>query len=287
MSPASYPTRGGLDGAAAILRSWGLRVEVGQHALDQYGYLAGRDEDRLSDLNDAFRDPGVRAVITTRGGAGAYRLSDGIDFEAVRANPKPLVGFSDITYLHVALWQQCRLVSIHGCLAGERAVASLRQLLMTTDAITVHRTPEVSSAALEVPGRATGFLTGGHLNGVTGFVGAGMPSFDGAILCFEDNGNTSVPEVLDSALHQLVASGSLAGLRGIAIGHLTDLDTADVPAGQQSTMDILRYWFGVLGVPVLGGLPFGHLPDQSCLPLGATATIDTAAGTLTVAPAVV
>ena len=78
-----------------VLESWGLRVDVGRHVLDEWGYMAGRDEDRLADLNDAFRDPTVRAIIATRGGAGAYRIADGVDFDAVRADPKPLVGFSD------------------------------------------------------------------------------------------------------------------------------------------------------------------------------------------------
>ena len=77
-----------------ILRSWGLRPELGAHVLDQWGYMAGGDEDRLADLNEAVRDPGVRAIVTTRGGAGAHRIADGIDFEALRVDPKPLVGLT-------------------------------------------------------------------------------------------------------------------------------------------------------------------------------------------------
>src|SRR4051794_26355981 len=73
VSPASFPAREGLTAAIETLEGWGLRVEVGQHALDQWGYMAGPDQDRLDDLNDAFRDPAVRAILTTRGGAGAYR----------------------------------------------------------------------------------------------------------------------------------------------------------------------------------------------------------------------
>jgi hypothetical protein len=75
-----------------ILESWGLRVDVAAHALDRHGYCAGRDEDRLADLNGAFADPEVRAIITTRGGAGAYRIADLIDFDLVRADPKLVVG---------------------------------------------------------------------------------------------------------------------------------------------------------------------------------------------------
>ena len=85
---------------------------------DSVGYLAGTDEDRLADLNDAFRDPGVRAVFATRGGKGAYRISDKLDFDAVRRDPKPLVGFSDITAVHLTLWKECRLAAIHGVRAA-------------------------------------------------------------------------------------------------------------------------------------------------------------------------
>ena len=93
--------------------------------------MAGTDADRLGDLDEAFRDPEVRAIIATRGGAGAYRIADRIDFEAVRADPKPVVGFSDITFLHLALMRHCNLGGIHGCLVGATAQASVRQLLMT------------------------------------------------------------------------------------------------------------------------------------------------------------
>ena len=79
-----------------MLESWGLAVEVGAHALDEWGYMAGRDEDRLADLNDAFADPGVRAIVATRGGAGAYRIADRIDFDAVRADPNRHVGIGQI-----------------------------------------------------------------------------------------------------------------------------------------------------------------------------------------------
>lgn len=109
VSPASYPEAEWIEESVRILEGWGLIAEVAGHALARWGYMAGRDSERLADLNEAFRDPAVRAVITTRGGAGAYRIADDIDFGAVRADPKPMVGFSDITYLHLALWRHCRV----------------------------------------------------------------------------------------------------------------------------------------------------------------------------------
>jgi muramoyltetrapeptide carboxypeptidase LdcA involved in peptidoglycan recycling len=104
VSPASIPDRDQVGYGADLLRSWGLRVEMGLHVFDSHGhFLAGRDEDRLADINDALRDPGVRAIFSTRGGKGSYRIAHALDFAAAARDPKPLIGFSDITILHLAL----------------------------------------------------------------------------------------------------------------------------------------------------------------------------------------
>src|SRR5215216_4733865 len=99
VSPASSTDREFILQRARILESWGLKVDFGQHAFKKLSYLAGTDEERLSDLNTAFRDPEVRAIYTTGGGKGSYRIADGIDFDAVRRDPKFLIGFSDINIL--------------------------------------------------------------------------------------------------------------------------------------------------------------------------------------------
>ena len=137
VSPASYPDQPHIKNYIETLESWGLRCDVGDNVLGKHGYMAGTDTERLDDLNQAFRDPEVRAVIATRGGAGAYRISDDIDFEAVRSDPKLLVGFSDITFLHLSLFTHCRVGGIHGCLNGDITQKSTKQLLMTTDPITL------------------------------------------------------------------------------------------------------------------------------------------------------
>lgn len=144
VSPASRPDREQVARGAELLTSWGLEVELGRHVFDSYGhYLAGRDEDRLADLNDALHDPGVRAILATTGGKGAYRIASGLDFTAARRDPKPLVGFSDNTILHLALWQRCRIVGFHGPHAGwqdwygQRSAEALRQALMEPDPVSL------------------------------------------------------------------------------------------------------------------------------------------------------
>ena len=290
VSPASYPTPEWVEESVAILERWGLVAEVGDHALDKFGYMAGTDEDRLNDLNDAFRDPGIRAIITTRGGAGAYRIADRIDFDAVRADPKPLVGFSDITFLHLSLMRRCGLAVIHGCLFGETCQPSVRQLLMTTEPVTLHRNPDAVSATISVPGQASGPLIGGNLAMLATSVGVRVPDMTGAILFLEDQRVVGLGTI-DRQLTQLIASGTLYGIVGVAVGSFEAF--RGYSDRDWTLTDVLADRLGNLGVPVLGGLFAGHdlvdangAPDQSALPLGTIATIDTETGTLTAAPIV-
>jgi muramoyltetrapeptide carboxypeptidase len=284
LSPASYPDESWVRASTEILTGWGLAVDVGRHALAEHGYMAGPDRDRLDDLNSAYRDPDVRAIVTTRGGAGAYRLLDGLDCDAVRRDPKPLVGFSDITYLHLALWQQARMPGIHGCIDGPRAAAGVRRLLMTDQPVVLHRDDHTYAAALSTGGQATGFLMGGNLMAVATLVGAGLPELDGAILVLE----TFRPSGLglgfvDRQLTQLLRSGALRGLRGIALGRFPGYE--DHTDRGWTLLDVLADRLAGLGIPLLAGLEIGHGPDPLAVPLGTPAHLDADAGTLTVQPA--
>jgi muramoyltetrapeptide carboxypeptidase len=281
VSPASFPDATAIDDLTQLLSSWGLRVKIGKHVLDQRGYLAGHDADRLTDLNAAFADPEVRAVITTRGGAGAYRILDGLDFDAIRADPKPLVGFSDITYLHLAIWRQCRVPGIHGCLVGPNATATVRQLLTSTEPATQHRNPHLLSVAAEVPGHARGYLLGGSLGALAGMVGAGLPDLTGAILLIEAERTIGLGQI-DRQLTQLIRSRALDGLRGIALGRFPGFE--DYTDRGWNLIDVLRDRLPPLGIPVLGGLEAGHGPDPHAVPLGTMTELDTASGTLTLRP---
>ena len=290
VSPSSRPTKSWLAESVEVLESWGLVVEVGAHALDEWGYMAGRDEDRLADLNDAFADPGVRAIIATRGGAGAYRIADRIDFDAVRADPKPVVGFSDITNIHLALWANTGLATVHGSLAGPTARSGVRQLLTSPEPSTILRDPNAVSAGVEVPGRATGPLVGGNLRELVGWIGAGLPHLAGTIVLLEDLRHVGIGQI-DRHLTHMIRAGALDGVAAIALGSFEGF--RGYTDRGWSVTDVLRDRLGGLGVPVLGGLDLGHhvvgpdgTPDQCAATLGASADLDTHRGTLTVGPCV-
>jgi muramoyltetrapeptide carboxypeptidase len=271
-----------------LLTSWGLRVAVGPNAYSRTGFLAGSDAERLADLNSALADPEVRGVVCTRGGYGAQRLVDGIDMAAVRADPKVVVGFSDITAVQLALWRGARLATVHGPGAawldgrtGPASVESLRVAVMTAQPVVVKREPGEETAVVAVPGRAEGVLLGGNLCLLAASIGTpDLPDLTGAILLLEDI--DEAPYKVDRMLTQLRRTGALRGLAGVAVGQFTRCaDNWPV-----AVVDVLLDRLGDLGVPVLGGLPIGHGAGQLTVPLGVPAVLDVDAGTLTVEPAV-
>jgi muramoyltetrapeptide carboxypeptidase len=288
VSPAgpTHPERvtHGID----LLESWGLKVTLGDYAFGRTGFLAGTDDQRLADLNDAFRDPDVRGVICTRGGYGSQRIVDGIDFAAVAADPKILMGFSDITAVQFALWRGARLVTLHGPGAAwlpertpEASMESWRRAMMTTDPIVIPRVDAEETAAVCVPGTATGPLLGGNLCLIEAALATvDFPDLTGAILLLEEI--EEEPYRIDRMLTHLRRAGVLETVNGVAIGQFTGC--AD--GWPVSVADVLSERLSDLGVPVLGGLPVGHGVGQLTVPLGVSATIDTDAGTLTAGPGV-
>lgn len=285
VSPASYPTDDAVASLCSTLSGWGLVPDVAPHVFDRRGYMAGRDDDRLGDLNDAICDPDVRAIVTTRGGAGCYRIADRIDVEAARRDPKPLLGFSDISYAHLTLLSNGCAGPLHGCLDGDIARASARQLLMTTDPLSVEADPTTVSGTISVPGTATGPVIGGNLAATATSVGVRLPPLDGAILFLEDQRLVGLGTI-DRQLTQLIASGALDGVAGIVLGSFEEF--RDYEDRCWTLVDVLNDRLGDLGVPVLGGIRSGHdllepdgRADQTCLPLGATAVLDTESRAIT------
>ena len=289
VSPASTPEPQAVDRAHRYLESLGLVVEHAPHVFDTWGYLAGRDEDRLDDLNAAIRDPAVRAIIATRGGKGAYRIADGLDVIAARADPKLLVGFSEITVLHLALLKHCGIAAIHGACwppqeFGAPTAASFEAALFSDEPIRVAAIPQEPTASLTTTGTATGRLIGGNQDALATSAGWALPDLSGAVLLLEAV-NQRLGHI-DRQLTMLMNAGHLAGVRGVAAGQYTDCEPDGSTRGSWTVLDVLRDRLGRLGVPILGGLPIGHGQHPIAVPIGTVATIDCDAGTLVVDPAV-
>lgn len=288
VAPSSWVPPERARAAVDVLTGWGLRVRMGAHALGRHTYLSGTDEQRLADLNDALRDPAVRGVLCLRGGYGAQRIADRIDLAAARADPKLVLGFSDITALHLALWAGAGLPTVHGPTvtqfdrgAASPTALSARHALMSGEPVTVTAQDAESTRELRVPGRAEGRLLGGNLTLLATSAGTPFrPDLRGAILLLEDVHEE--PYEIDRFLVQLTRAGWLDGLAGVAVGQFTDCAAAD--PFQPGVVEVLAERLSPLGVPVLGGLPIGHGDQQVAVGLGVPATLDATAGTLIVDP---
>lgn len=286
LSPGSTPDHAAVAKRVAILESWGLQVVLGQHAFAQHDYLAGRDEDRLADLNGAIEDPSIRAIFATRGGKGSYRIADRMNFAALRNDPKLLVGFSDVTGLLLSSYHHCQTASIHGALFAREddhiasaTQKSLQRCIMQVEETTIHARRAEPTAEITTHGTAAGILIGGNLQLIATLVGWGLPDLTGKILLLEDVGQH--PGQIDRLLTQLIKSGLLDGVAGIALGQFADcrLD------GAMSTIEVLKEHVQGLSVPVLGGLPIGHGGAPVALPHGTMAHLNTSEGSLTIEPA--
>ena len=276
VSPASWSEPGQIDETEAVIESWGFRPRLGAHVHERLGYLAGTDEARLADLNDAIRDPEIRAIVTLRGGCGSFRLLPGIDVDALKADPKPLVGFSDITALH-RVWHQQGVPSLHGAVAGlhpELVDVVLRG--GTPDPVPADR--HQFGAELTTRGGVTGTLFGGNLEMLARSVGVLDFDLRGHVLLLEINKSEGLGHV-DRALTQLIMAGALDGVVGVALGWLAGFE--DYVDRGWTVIDVLRDRLACLDVPVLAGLPFGHDAALRVAPLGVPCTIDADAGLFT------
>jgi muramoyltetrapeptide carboxypeptidase len=272
-----------LRNGTALLESWGLTVRHGDHLLDHdpaYPFLAGTDADRAGDLQRAWCDPGVSAVFAGRGGSGATRLIDRLDWGAMAAaGPQLLVGFSDVTALSEAVATRLGLVSLFGPMPATLTLGELppdattaehlRRTLFEPD---LARVVFSGGAQCVLPGRARGVLLGGTLSLLTMAIGtAESRPANGAIVVLEDVGEVGFR--LDNRLTQLLRTGWFDGVQGIVLGSWTDCG----PDGEETVVARLTE----LGVPMVAGLPIGHGPSALTVPLGVEAELDADAGTLT------
>lgn len=268
-----------------VLRGWGLDPYLTPNATEVHGHLAGTDAQRAADLNGAFRDPSVRAVWTSRGGYGATRILDLLDWPALAADPKLLIGFSDITALLLATWRRLHLVTVHGQFVGRLGLQPpatldlLRRMVTEPEPLGPLSQPDGAPPVRVIRGgTAEGRLVGGNLALLTALVGTtDAPDLRGAILFLEDV--AEAPYRLDRMLVQLRSAGLLDGVAGIVVGELPDCDPPDTRPSLTAA-EVVDDVLGGLRVPVVADLAVGHVDRQLPLPVGARARLDADAGTL-------
>ncbi|HEU4588448.1 MAG TPA: LD-carboxypeptidase [Gemmatimonadales bacterium] len=277
--------------AAELCRALGHDPLLGAHAAARYGYLAGTDAERLADLNAALANPEVDAVWCLRGGYGLTRILDAVDTAALARRPKPIIGFSDITALLIALWRATGVPTFHGptarqslpsftrrhferVLATPAAPGCLERLRPPADVL-VPPAPRIVTLR---GGRAEGPLVGGNLSLLQCLIGTRWcPDFTGALLFLEDV-NEDLYRI-DRMLSHLRLAGVLDRVAGVVVGQFTEMKRS-AGDGALGFDEVLEHYFGGLGVPVAYGFPIGHVDEQWTLPIGVRARLDADAGEL-------
>ncbi|MCX6894787.1 MAG: LD-carboxypeptidase [Verrucomicrobia bacterium] len=295
VSPASPPADArNIDRAVAALEALGYRVKLMPRARQRHGFLAGSDRDRAGDLMRAFTDHKVKAILCVRGGHGVTRILPRLDFAAIRRNPKIFVGYSDLTALHCALRSHANLISFHGPMLNADFVTHrfpkfIRESFLRT--LTQPSAPggictgyQGKTVSVLRGGTATGELIGGNLTMLCALLGTPwQPSFRRKILFFEDVNEP--PYRFDRLLTQLLNAGLLQQVAGIAIGLNADCVDRTARRGgefRQTLADVFRERLLPLRVPVVAGLPFGHVAANATLPVGLRVTLDGRAGDLVI-----
>ena len=307
-APASPPEKPEIiDEAIERFTALGFKIRPGKYLRKRDGYLAGSDEERAEDINALFADPEVKGIFALRGGYGSCRILPLLDYGAIRANPKPFVGYSDITAMHLAILVKAGLVTFHGSNASSafqpENAEVCRRMLMAHGS---HRSPGDGGAkpALGdrglpfdggseilfsrthdgdavgktlVPGRTTGQVLGGNLTCLLRLLATPYaPDFRGAILFLEDTCEKAYR--IDGMFTHLRLAGILAQIGGLVLGQFDH----DDPAEQERIAACLEREAKRIGVPCVSGAPIGHFPAQIIVPQGVQAELDVDAGVLAV-----
>lgn len=262
--------------AESIVRSLGLVPRLGRFARSKWGYLAGSDDERAADFNDAARDPRVRGIFALRGGYGTMRLLERIDYDALARDPKVVLGYSDLTALLNTITQRTGLVTFHGPVAalskftGEETAWLRRAVMDTAPLGELH----AEGAVVMCDGAARGALRGGNLSLVAALSGTPYEiDTSRALLVIEEV--EEAPYRVDRMLTQLRLSGGLSRVSGVLVGRCANCDVDDEhPYAALPLAETLRDRLADLGVPVITQLPIGHDGEQWTLPIGLDARIE-------------
>ena len=277
--------------AKEAMEAMGLKVKVGSNFKNRFGHLAGTDEERAADFNAMFADPEVKAIICLRGGSGAARILPLIDYEQVKANPKPLLGYSDITALHCALYSQTGLISFHGP-NGSGSWNSFhanqfqqlffdQKLLSFKNEVTKGDDLVAKGNRIQTltKGTAEGKILGGNLTVLTALSGTPYyPDFQDSILFIEDVGED--PYRIDRMMSTLKLNGTLGKIKGFVFGQCSDCKPGS-GYGAFTVDQIMDQYIIPLGIPAYFGAMIGHISKQFIIPVGARVRLNADQGSIT------
>lgn len=274
--------------AREAMEALGFRVVMGDHVSKRRGHLAGSDAERAADLNNMFAHQEVKAIICLRGGSGAARILPLIDYENIKRNPKPLLGYSDITALHNAIYAKTGLITFHGPNGSgswnsfnvrqfnqmflERKLVRFENESFKGDDLVIKE----NRIQTIFPGSAEGNIIGGNLTVLTGLAGSPyLPDFKNKILFLEDVDED--PYRIDRMMSTLQLMGALDQIKGFIFGQCTGCDPSS-GYGSLTLKQILEDYILPLNIPAYRGAMIGHVSKQFIVPIGALVSMDAGKG---------
>ncbi len=282
-------TEGAIERAVEETLRMGFKVKLGESAGQKYGYLSGSDEVRARDINNMFADDEVDAIVCLRGGYGAMRILDKLDYDLIAKHPKIFMGFSDITALHIALLNRCNLATFHGPMAAANWAGkplddfsreSMYRALMNAQPVGELANPTEYPKQTVNPGQAEGLLVGGNLMLIASSLGTPWEiDTKGRIIFIEEIGERTY--CVDRMLTQLRLAGKFDDCAGVVFGDFADCPI-EYPEFGLSLEEIIRDVVAPCGKPILTGLRCGHCSPKLTLPFGVKCRMDADACTLTV-----
>ncbi len=270
-----------LDAAVGILNGWGLRVRVGRNALKRNGPFAGTDEERLSDLQDAVDDNNVKAILCSRGGYGASRIVDRVDFSAMKKSPKWVAGFSDITVLHMWLGNVLNMESIHSEMPLHFGNSEMTPESFTSlrDALFGKLGRTGWEGRIYRPRPVRGEVCGGNLSLIYALAGTpASPVTGGRILIIEETGESYYH--IDRMLVSLRLAGKLDDLAALIVAGMDDIADSRTPWGrniEETVLEVVKD----MDYPVIFGFPAGHIRDNRAFYIGRKARVESVGEKLT------
>jgi len=272
------------------LAALNLKMKIGSHATDRWGYFAGSDQNRANSINELFADSDVNAIFALQGGWGCARLLPLLDYDLIRQHPKIFMGFSDITALLIALYVRCGLITFHGPTGNSTwnkfSTDYLRRILFDAKSVLMENPKEIGDNLTQIedrirtinPGIYRGRLVGGNLTVLSSIIGSKyLPDWRGHILFLEDIGEAIYR--IDRMLTQLKLAGVLDQISGFVFGKCTDCKP-DSGYSSFTFEEVLNDHIKSLGIPAWHGSMIGHIKNKFTIPLGVEVEIDATKGTI-------
>lgn len=277
------------------MEALGFKVEFGENVNRKWGYLAGTDAQRISDIHNFFENDDIKAIVAIRGGYGTGRLLRKLDYDLIKNNPKIILGYSDITSLLIAIHQKTGLVTFHGPVAISTFTEFTQKYFFNvlTD---ISAVGEIEDAPYEEnlqlsnrvwtvnDGTTRGRLTGGNLTLICMSLGTPFEiDTKDRILFIEEVGEE--PYDLDRMLTHLYNAGKLDNCAGVVFDKMPKVKTSAHLPGYSSSLsveDVISDRFKEFDYPVCLGLSLGHIKDKPTLPLGINAELNADTGRLSI-----